>query len=135
MLPKLDSPFENVTGKMIAEDLISVGFSIDLPDDIGARLIVQLTDDRSAKIVLDAVSNLKKMLIDADGEYSVLVPPAGVAAISTVEPVMVGNDVVIDLDPLLGDRVKLMALLDPIQSGSRETQRQNNMRQLSLIHI
>lgn len=135
LLPKLDSPFENVTGKMIAEDLISVGFSIDLPDDIGARLIVQLTDDRSAKIVLDAVSNLKKMLIDADGEYSVLVPPAGVAAISTVEPVMVGNDVVIDLDPLLGDRVKLMALLDPIQSGSRETQRQNNMRQTVLAML
>lgn len=135
LLPTLDSPFENVTGKMIAEHLTSVGFSIDLPKNVGAKLIVQTTDSRSANIVLDAVVNLKKMLVANEGEFSAMVPPIGVAAISTVEPAVAGNDVVLDLDPLLGDQVKLMALLEPIRSSSRKTQRQNNMRQIVLAML
>ena len=49
-----------------------------------------------------------------------MVPPMGIAGISAVEPVIDGNDVVLDLGPLLNDEVMLASLLEPIQAGSRD---------------
>ena len=130
LLPKFDAPFENVTGKMIADNVISLGLSLDLPKDVGAEVVIQSTDEQTATAFHSAVVKLKEQLVADDGEYRDLVPPAGLVTINAVKPALVGSDVVLDLGPLLSDKTTLLELLGPI--GSRQTQRSNNIRQLVL---
>ena len=135
IFPKLESPFEGVTGKMIADNVISFGLSLDLPKEVAAKVIIQSTDEPTATALHSAVAKLKEMLVADDGEYKALVPPAGFAAISAVNPELVGSDVVLDFGPLLSDKTKLMELIDPIGVGSRQTQRKNNLRQVILAML
>ncbi len=135
LLPELDSPFERLSGKMIADNLISGGVSIDLPKELAARIIIQTTDKDSAATVSDALRHLKAMLTETQSEFSAMVPAIGVAAVSAVDPEVVGSDVVVDLGPLLNDKVRLASLLEPVRSGSRRTQRQNNLRQTILAML
>ena len=135
LLPVLDSPFESLTGKMIADNLISGGISIDLPTELNAKVVIQTRDKESAETVGAAVRQFKKILVANQSEFSAMVPAIGVAAISSVDPKIVGDDVILDLGPLLNDKVRLASLLEPIQSGSRKTQRLNNLRQIMLAML
>ena len=132
LLPKFDAPFETVTGKMIADNLISLGLSLDLPKDVGAEIVIQSTDERAAAAFHSAMIKLKELLVASDGEYRALVPPAGLAAINAVEPELVGRDVVMDLGPLLSDKTKLMELLAPARKSAQQTHRSNDLRQIIL---
>ena len=94
--------------------------------------MIQTTDSDSAETVKGALEQLKEIMTAEEGEYAALVPAIGVAAIAAVEPEVAGNDVLVDLEPLLNDKVRLASLLGPIQSGSRQSQRANNIRQVIL---
>ena len=135
LLPMLDAPFQNVTGKMIADNLISLGLSLDLPKDVSAEVVIQSTDEQTAAAFHSALVKLKEQLVADDGKYRDLIPTSGLAAINAVEPALVGNDVVLDLGPLLSDKTKLLELLGPIRTSSRQTQRSNNTRQLVLAML
>ena len=135
MFPTLEAPFQGITGQMIAEDVVSLGATIELPAEVGARIVVQSTNPDSAKVIEDSLRAGMKLLTDKDGEYFDQVPKIAHVALSVVEPKLVSNDVVIDLKPILNDKVQLQSLLNPIRSGSRQTQRTNKIRQITLAML
>lgn len=135
LLPKLDAPFEKITGKMIATKLISGGLAIDLPSETHAKIVVQTKDSDSAKTLCDAAIAGKKMLAEQSGEDMPMGLNLLTRAATNLEPKVVGNDAVIDLDPLLNNDTKLMQLLEPIRESARETQRLNNLRQILLAML
>ena len=133
--PQLDAPFENITGKLIADSLNNGGLTIDLPADPKAKVVLQTADSDSANTFCGALRELKKMAISSDSEYSAMVPPAGIAALSAIIPEVSGNDVVLDLGPILNDEVQLTRLLEPLFKGRRQDQQQNKMRQIALAML
>lgn len=132
MFPQLEAPFENITGKMIVENLTSGGITIQLPTEIDAKIVIQTTDEKSAETIQAAAAEMKKQLLAKESAFSEMVPPLAVAAMGFVDPVVQSNDVVIDLQPLLTDKIKLIELLEPLVASSRQTQRQNDVRQILL---
>ena len=135
LFPPLDAPFENVTGPLIADKMTSIGLSIDLPEEVSAQLVVQTEDNDSAKVFGDSFEQIREFLVSKESEYSATVPEIGIAAISAVEPEIKGNDLVLDLSPILNDQVILSQLFDPVLNGSRETQSTNNLRQIILAML
>lgn len=135
LFPDPQAPFENVTRELIADHCDSLGISIDLPETFAGKIVIQTTDSDSAETVKGALEQLKEIMTAEEGEYAALVPAIGVAAIAAVEPEVAGNDVLVDLEPLLNDKVRLASLLGPIQSGSRQSQRANNIRQVMLAML
>lgn len=135
LFPPLDAPFENVTGPLIADKMTSIGVSIDLPEDLGAQLVVQTEDKNSAKVFSDSFEQIKEILVSTEGEYSATIPKIGITAISAVEPEIKGNDLVLDLSPILNGRVKLAELFEPAFKGSRATQSLNNLRMIILAML
>ena len=135
MLPKLDSPFEEITGTMVAEKLTSGGIAIKLPADLDAKIMVQTTDSSAAETLKNAAAEIKKQLLAKESSFSEMVPEMAVSAMAHVDPEVQGNDVVIDLKPLLTDKVKLTDLLEPVVYRSRQTQQMNNLRQVMLAML
>ena len=132
MFPKLDPPFENITGEVIADDIDSIGLFVGLPNEIDGKLIVQTTNEATAEIMKDAAEAGLGLLVDEEGEFAKLAPPAVRSAISLFKPEVIANELVFDLKPVLTDKVKLLELFEPIAAGSRQSQRQNNLRQIML---
>jgi hypothetical protein len=132
LFPKMQPPFEKITGKMIADQLVSGGLAIKLPTDTHAKIVAQTKDPESAKILCEAAIAGKKVLTAQDSQSFPMGLSLLARAAANLEPKVVGNDAVIDLDPLLNNEVKLMELLEPIRESARETQRRNNLRQVIL---
>ena len=130
--PSLDAPFENITGKLIADSLTSGGLSLDLPADLGAKVTLQTTDTASANVFRNAVNELKKIGLASDGKYAAMIPPNVAGALAAIGPEVSGNEVVLDLGPVLNDKAQLNGLLQPILSDSQPDQRENKMRQIML---
>ena len=135
MFPALDAPFENITGKMIADDIDSIGCFIGLPTDIDGKLIVQTSGEETAKSLKSAAESALGLLLEKDGEFANLISPAVLSAVSELKPEVKSNELIFDLQPILSDKVKLLQLFEPIAAGSRETQRYNNLRQIILAML
>ena len=135
ILPTLDAPFESVTGKMIADNVISLGLSLDLPKDPAGELVVQSADAQTATAVHSAVVKLKEMLVSEDSEYRSYVSDSGLAAIKSFDPEVAGNDVVLDFGPLLSDETTLLELMDPIRMKGQRIQHANDLRQVILAML
>ena len=105
LFPKLESPFENVTGKLIADEVDCLGLSLSLPkkveevSEVDGRLIVQTTNAQAAGVVNQALKETTNLL--ADSEFSDQWPSIVTNAIDRLEPKVESNDVVIELKPIL----------------------------------
>jgi hypothetical protein len=135
LLPTLDAPFQMVNGNLVADKIDSVGFFLQLPGDIDAKFVFQTTDPQAAQNVKTAVLAAKEILVSEGSEYAAMVPAIGVAALKNLNPQIEGTEVVLDLQPLLTDKLLLANLLEPMRVGSRQTQRQNNLRQAILAML
>ena len=132
LLPALDAPFETIDGKLVADHVLGLGVSLDLPREVDATISIQTTNNKTAEVIVDALTSGKEMLIADESEYSALVPKIGIAAIKNVTPRVDGTDVVLDLKPLLTDKLVLASMLEPARMGNQRTQRLNNLRQVIL---
>ena len=121
MFPKLDAPLENITGKIIADDVDSIGIVVGLPKEVAGKLIVQTTDDDTANLLKDATEVALGLLASGKSEFSDLVPPAVRSAISILKPQIEANELVIDLKPVLDDQAKLLDMLEPMVGKSSES--------------
>lgn len=131
LYPNPIAPYENVSGELIADHCDSVGISIDLPEKIAGMIKVQTSDRDSAETLKGAIEQVKKMMLAEEGD-SAQVPATALAAISALEPTTLDKDVVLDLGPILNDKVMLTSLLKPFQAGGRMTQRMNKLRMVIL---
>ena len=126
--------FQTVTGSLIADKVISVGLSIDFPNELGAelgaKLIAQTQDVDAANIIRDALVQLRNTVVPPDSEHFI-----GIAAIGLIEPQIKGTDVVLDFGPILNDGSLLTGILKPTLAQGRKSQRINNLRMVILaIH-
>ena len=117
---------------MIADDIDSVGVFVGLPKEIEGKLIISTSDEATAKSIKSAAEAALNLVVDEKSEFSDLVPPTVRSAVSALKPEVNSNALVIDLQPILSDEVKLRQLFEPITSRSRESQRLNNLRQMIL---
>jgi len=130
LFPVLQPPFENATGELIADHVTHIGVAVDLPEKIGGMIVAQTTDGESAETIKHALEELKKLLIANESGNSAMA--SAVTAISALEPTIDDNDVVLDLSPILNDKVQLTSLLEPIQANGRRSQKMRDMRQIIL---
>lgn len=130
--PELDSPFEKMTGALIADNLIGAGITIDLPTELGAKVILQAADSESASEFRDAANALKKIGLSKLGEMAT---PEDVSFLSTITPEVSGNDVVLDLGPVLRDNVQLERLLVSIFNVRGTSQQTNKIRMIILAML
>ena len=133
--PPLDAPFAAMTGELVAEKVVSCGLTVELPNDLQAKLVVQTSEASAAKQICEALVQLKENLLGSKSEFSAMVPPVVGKAATSIKPVVLGTDVVADFAPVLNDRVLLADIFEPFAAGSRRTQRMNNMRQIVLATL
>ena len=117
LFPPLDAPYKNVTGSLFADKVTSVGFSIDFPNGLGAKLVAQTQDVDAANIIRDALVQIRNTAVPPDTEHFI-----GIAGIGLIEPQIKGTDVVLDLGPILNDKALLAGILKPTLPREKNNQ-------------
>ena len=114
LFPKLDPPFENITSTVIADDIDSIGITFGLPKEVDGELIIQTSNEATAKLLKDAADVTLELIEDEESERFNFVPSVVCSAILTLKPKLKSDEITIDLKPLLNNKNRLQELLQPI---------------------
>ena len=134
MFPKLPKPFDEITGKLVADQLLWGGVKVDLPPEPGLWVHLETANVQTAETVAAAcVAGLEQLrdLCNHEPEAKMLLP-----MLEVLQPTVEGKALTVSFDNTDDNLQRLIALLTPPVEEAREAARRNKrMNQFKRIAL